>query len=658
MDECPSTSPYEYILYNLCIQSCLSGDFFDKKCIISNKNPELREEMINQIYNDIIGGVLDSIIFSTIFENKDFTVLEEDITYQMISSNNTQDLYNNVSSLNLGDCETKLKQHYNITENSSLLILKIDYIIPEFFIPVIEYKVFDPETKEPLNLDICQETPITLSYPVLKNISEEDIFKHNPNEKYYNDICFPYTTENKTDIILNDRKNEYNSNNLGLCENKCIFIGFNNMTKKSECNCEVKSNFNDFKTIIKNRDKILNNFIDFESVMNINIIRCFHNIFNIEGLKNNIGSYIILANFLISIINCSLFYIIEYKNTFKQINIIIKKKQQHNKTIKYKRGSIDYNSMNDNKESHYKKNININILSPPKKNNKINDFDKSSLNSNSSINKMANSLKIKTSSNNLTYKSDKINFSFVNKILDTDFNYGSKNLDNYTDNEINSLEFKEAINIDKRTYIQYYTSLLRAKHLIIFSFYTNNDYNPRIIKIILFLFSFVLLYTVNCLFFQDSTMHKIYEDYGKYNFIFQLPQILYSTIISFIITSIIKQLSLIEKKIIEIKNSKDININSVKLNKIIKSLKIKFMMFFILVFLFLIAFWYYLSCFGAIYRNTQIHLLKDTIISFILSLIYPLGINLLPGLFRIRALKLRNKRGKCLYFISKVIQLI
>ena len=101
-------------------------------------------------------------------------------------------------------------------------------------------------------------------------------------------------------------------------------------------------------------------------------------------------------------------------------------------------------------------------------------------------------------------------------------------------------------------------------------------------------------------------MHKIYEDYGKYNFLFQLPQILYSTIISFIITFIVKELSLIEKKIIEIKNSKDIN------------------MFFILIFLFLIAFWYYLSCFGVIYKNTQIYLLKNTIISFILSLIYPL----------------------------------
>ena len=611
--------------------------------------------MLNQIFNDIIKGFLDSIIFSTIFENKDFTVMEDDITYQMISSNNTQDLYNNVSSINLGDCEKKLKQYYNITENNSLLILKIDYIIPDLFIPILEYQVFHHETKKPLDLNICQDTPISLSYPILKNITEDDFFKHNPDEEYYNDICFPYTTDNKTDIILNDRKNDYNSKYFGLCENNCSFIGYNNATKRSECICEVKSNFNNYKDIIDNKDKILNNFIDFESIMNINIILCFNNVFNIEGLKNNIGSYIILANIFISIITCSLFYIIEYKNVFKQINSIIKKKQENNKTINCKRRSINYNSMNNNNNNNKNCNNNNNICSAPKKKNKIYDLDKNTLNVNLSRNEVANVLKNNVTPNNMnmTPNSEKYKISILNRILDSDINNYSDNYKEYTDNEINSLKYKEALNIDKRTYIQYYVSLLRTKHLLIFSFYTNNDYNPRIIKINLFLFSFALLYTVNSLFFQDSTMHKIYEDYGKYNFIFQLPQILYSTIISFIIIFIVKNLSLIEKKMSEIKNSKDININSLQ-----KTIKIKFIVFFILIFLFLVIFWYYLSCFGAVYRNTQIHLLKDTIISFILSLIYPFGINLLPGLFRIPSLKLRNNKGKCLYCISKIIQMI
>ena len=48
-------------------------------------------------------------------------------------------------------------------------------------------------------------------------------------------------------------------------------------------------------------------------------------------------------------------------------------------------------------------------------------------------------------------------------------------------------------------------------------------------------------------------MHKIYKDQGNFNFIYQIPQILYSLIISLIINSIISFLSLSEKNILLIK---------------------------------------------------------------------------------------------------------
>ena len=45
-------------------------------------------------------------------------------------------------------------------------------------------------------------------------------------------------------------------------------------------------------------------------------------------------------------------------------------------------------------------------------------------------------------------------------------------------------------------------------------------------------------------------MHDIYEESGKFNFIYHIPQILYSTIISSVINMIVKTLSLSEKKYI------------------------------------------------------------------------------------------------------------
>ena len=216
--------------------------------------------------------------------------------------------------------------------------------------------------------------------------------------------------------------------------------------------------------------------------------------------------------------------------------------------------------------------------------------------------------------------------------------------------------YDEALVIDKRSYFQYYISLLKQKHLLIFSFYTYDDYNSKIIKIFLFFFLFALYYTINAFFFNYTTMHKLYEDQGHFNFLFQLPQIIYSSLISSIINIIIKNLSLSQKNIIDLKKE-DHNIRKKALN-VIKCLKLKFVLFFILSFIFLLFFWYYLSCFCAVYINTQICLIEDTLISFLLSLLYPIFLNLLPGFFRMPSLKSKSKNKKWLYQFSQIVQIL
>ena len=151
-------------------------------------------------------------------------------------------------------------------------------------------------------------------------------------------------------------------------------------------------------------------------------------------------------------------------------------------------------------------------------------------------------------------------------------------------------------------------------------------------------------------------MHKIYKDEGKFNFIYQISQIIYSALISGVINAIIKRLSLSANDVIELKKEKNVNKIKIKEKEVLKKLRIKFILFFILTFFLLITFWYYITCFCGVYINTKLHLIKDTIISFILPLLYPFGIYLIPGLFRIPALKAKNKT--CIYKLSKVIQLL
>ena len=51
-------------------------------------------------------------------------------------------------------------------------------------------------------------------------------------------------------------------------------------------------------------------------------------------------------------------------------------------------------------------------------------------------------------------------------------------------------------------------------------------------------------------------------------------------------------------------------------------------------------------------------LIEDTLVSFTLSMIYPFGLNLLPGMFRIPALRAVKKDKKCIYKISGILALI
>ena len=192
-----------------------------------------------------------------------------------------------------------------------------------------------------------------------------------------------------------------------------------------------------------------------------------------------------------------------------------------------------------------------------------------------------------------------------------------------------------------------------------FSFYNNKkDYNSQIIKINLFFVGFITDLFINALFFNDDTMHKIYEEEGDFNFLYQLPQIIYSTLISLVINNLIQMLALSEGNILDFKknkNKKNLNKRVDKLNNI---LRIKFILYFIICIILLIFFWYYLSMFCAVYRNTQNHLIKDTLISFGLSIIYPFGIYLLPGIFRIPSLSNSDNKRNCMYNLSLILQML
>ena len=62
----------------------------------------------------------------------------------------------------------------------------------------------------------------------------------------------------------------------------------------------------------------------------------------------------------------------------------------------------------------------------------------------------------------------------------------------FNDSELNSLDYINAEKNDKRSYLEYYISLIKTRHPLISTFIPNDDYNSMSIKICLFFF--LLLY--------------------------------------------------------------------------------------------------------------------------------------------------------------------
>ena len=106
-------------------------------------------------------------------------------------------------------------------------------------------------------------------------------------------------------------------------------------------------------------------------------------------------------------------------------------------------------------------------------------------------------------------KNEETSNNIKSKTLEkNDFKNNQKAI-NLNTQELNTLKYEEAIEIDKRTYFQYYFSLLKKKHLILFTFFPTNDYNLMSLKIALFIVSFSMYFTIQTFFFNDEYIKKV-----------------------------------------------------------------------------------------------------------------------------------------------------
>ena len=159
-------------------------------------------------------------IFDSKFENL-VIIGKDNFVFQIITFYNRSNIFdgnnnitNQLSKIDLGECENILKDHYHINRNQTLIIIIFENIANITRERSIQYEVYEPLNKTKLNLSVCEEITIMIYIPVALNEDLLNLFKStkeqgydliNINSSFYQDICTPFTSPNGTDVILTDR---------------------------------------------------------------------------------------------------------------------------------------------------------------------------------------------------------------------------------------------------------------------------------------------------------------------------------------------------------------------------------------------------------------------------------------------------------------------
>ena len=554
--------------------------------------------------------------------------------------NNTPESYK-PSGLDLSECEKLLKKKYNLPAEEDLIIIKADLPVllkeanisyEELFGNNPNYQVFSVSLGAFLPLSVCSEDEGEGGYTTVYNPFQTfqletfqskigvvvsngyDIF--NANSPFYNDVCTPFTNENGNDVLLDARRQDYYDENINLCDRGCAFIGYNTQSKTYICKCNVQStpgeDTGEFKGEIVER-VMPENFKDLISRRsNIAVFKCASQVFSAKGQKGNYGSYILLAA-IAAFIGVLVFHFVKEKG--KAMAALYNK---------LGRGESIANPPKGNKKEEKKKEKDEDKEKKKKKTSKV---SKAQDNEKKDYDDFIN----KNNNNNVT-----------NAVVDI----------KYEDDLLNFAPYSEVISRDYRSLLQTYWSFLKFKQSILFTFYTKSDGILRSTKIALFILFFAFYMAFTALFFNDSIMRALYIYKGNTDAAVHVPNIILSSLCSFIASIIVRYVCLGERDIYKILTVRQLDERKKLAKRAQKIASIKLIVLYVLSGILILLFWYYVSAFCAVFKNSQKNYLINFVVCFIVCNLWPVITSFIPATMRRCAIDGNNE---CLYKASQIV---
>ena len=533
------------------------------------------------------------------------------------------------------------------------------------------------------------QRPINIKRIIYARSLKIDLF--DPNSEFLNDICFKFTNENNKDVTLDSRFEDYYQNII-LCDENlgAHYIGFNYSTSDKilsyRCAYGFYKNVEEKESYI---DKIDSKMKYLFSTSNIKVITCYKQILDIKNFLYNYGGIICVFTFFLQVI-LYIDYCCRGNNPLqKKLNILFDSADQKKREDEVP--GLESNNIFNNivktedklRESNQKNEIVINYINNEEKQNNYKDKkeEEDEINvyrKNKKKKKLKNKLnppnkktkppkrdnneqlekkyslkegEEKIRPNNRHKKNISVNSTEEKEETKSD----KSRIYKIDDEEANELSYEKALRKDKRSFCQYYCFILKSGHIILNVFLRKDDYNLFSVKLGLLFMAFPINLTFNIFFYTSKNIKYTYIK-GINDVTVVLKNLLYSvlsSIFSTIFLILLKLLCLTHNSIRKLRKIKNVSIARKKAISLLKCIKFRLLIYYILSYLFLLIFGYYVICFCAIFENIQIELIKSMLYSWVLYLIYPFIIYFINSIIRIISLKCRTK---CLYRINHFLQ--
>ena len=305
---------YEYIPNVTCVDTCPENYVL---------NPERTRCVFSSFSGTTSPSEFRDILFSNItsFVDSDSVINGTNFKAQIISSSDIdpiEQIKNGISGLDFGDCIQTLKTKYNIPADEDLIVIEIETKEDQESNKDLNYDKDCVDLGKNVKVSICDKygNILDMSYcnneiTVMKYVGDVDnidlntamdyadqgIDVFNAQDSFFNDRCHHFKSDQ--DVILGDRREDFYQN-VSFCDEGCTYNGMDFTYMIAKCSCDAGSmqdenvNLDELDPEAKKGitlNDLANSFTSDLFSFNIDVIKCYNLVFDLEILRQNQGFF-------------------------------------------------------------------------------------------------------------------------------------------------------------------------------------------------------------------------------------------------------------------------------------------------------------------------------------------------------------------------------